>query len=284
MVTVLHLSGLKLAGTISRILGTFPSFSFFTSTRTSLLDHFLTKSVVSYNFSALNTSFIGINVVIPVNLSMCSGLEYIDSMGNDITGQIPEDLSILSRLEILNLGRNRLIGSIPISMASISSLRIVNLARNSLSGNSVRGDVPSSPYNISLTHFMIEANILSGPIPVEIGNTPPNLEVSTFLQVDANHLEGEIPESIGNLSVGLETLYMGGNLYFRRYTSLFVQSQQLEFAQSEQQYSIAELNGIEELVLSSNHLASGHDKSKVLRFLNLSFNNSEREVPRDGSL
>ncbi|KAL3505091.1 hypothetical protein ACH5RR_034932 [Cinchona calisaya] len=213
----LDLSGLKLAGSISPLIG---NLSFLESLQ--LQNNQLTGNLPEqlgnlFRLRTLNASSNSLTGVIPTSISQCKELRILDLMQNQISGKIPEEISQLKELQVLNLARNRLFGPIPSSLVNISSLTNLNLGTNSLSGkisfdlsrlrnlkyldltiNNFTGTVPPSIYNISsLVYLALASNNFRGELPSNIGVTLPNLLGFNFC---FNKFTGAIPGSLHNLT------------------------------------------------------------------------------------
>ncbi|CAL9043944.1 unnamed protein product, partial [Musa banksii] len=195
---------------------------------------------------------------IPATIGNLSSLVELDLSGNNFVGEIPATLGNLSQLTSLLLSSNELRGSIPPSLGKCP-LDTLNLGFNKLSGG-----VPKEIfYILSLTKlFDISHNSLTGSLPPEIGNLR-NIEI---VDVSSNRLSGEIPSTIAQCQV-LQYLYMQGNLIRGSIPSF------------------GQLKGLRVLDISRNNL-SGHIpdflRSFNMTYLNLSFNDLDGEVPKDG--
>ncbi|XP_054800757.1 LRR receptor-like serine/threonine-protein kinase RPK2 [Prosopis cineraria] len=149
----------------------------------------------------LSLPFNGFEGEIPSEIWGMSKLEVLDLEGNSITGSLPSHFGGLRSLRVLNLGFNKIVGEIPNSLARLESLEILNLAANGLNG-SVPGFIGK------LKGVYLLSNLLSGPIPLEIGDNCGKLE---HLDLSGNFLVQRIPSSLGNCSQ-LRTLLLYSNL------------------------------------------------------------------------
>ncbi|CAL9091840.1 unnamed protein product [Musa textilis] len=195
---------------------------------------------------------------IPATLGRPSGLVLVKLGGNLLVGEIPATLGNLTRLDHLNLGSNELHGSIPPSLGKCP-LNFLDLASNRLNGT-----VPVPIFYIpTLTQLNISGNLLTGVLPSEIGN----LRNTQSIDASHNRLSGKLPSGIAECQV-LEILCIRGNYFQGSIPSSFSQ-----------------LKGLRVLDISSNDL-SGHIPDFLGRFnmtfLNLSYNNLDGEVPKDG--
>uniref|UniRef100_A0A7N0TA41 non-specific serine/threonine protein kinase n=1 Tax=Kalanchoe fedtschenkoi TaxID=63787 RepID=A0A7N0TA41_KALFE len=167
---------------------------------------------LGFHFPRLRIAFLGKNNftgTIPPTLSNISGLQIFDVFQNHFHGNVPQGLHRLQSLARLNLEYNNL-GSgnegdldFITSLTNLTGLKRLNIRRNLLGGM-----IPNSVGNLSgtLENLLFGYNMISGHIPVEIGNLG-NLVV---LGMEYNSLTGEVPSSIGNL-VMLRKLALGGN-------------------------------------------------------------------------
>ncbi|URE07483.1 LRR receptor-like serine threonine-protein kinase [Musa troglodytarum] len=195
---------------------------------------------------------------IPATIGNLSSLVELDLSGNYFVGEIPAILVKHPRLILLQLDDNQLHGSIPPSLGKCP-LETLNLASNKLTGTTPKEIF----YMPSLTKlFNISYNSLTGSLPFEIGN----LKNTPTIDVSNNRLSGEIPSTIAECQV-LQYLYMQGNLFRGPIPSF------------------GQLKGLRVLDVSSNSL-SGHIpdflRSFNMTYLNLSFNDLDGEVPKDG--
>ncbi|RZS18963.1 hypothetical protein BHM03_00051311 [Ensete ventricosum] len=195
---------------------------------------------------------------IPATLGRPSGLGQVNLGGNLLVGEIPATLGNLTRLNRLILATNELHGSIPPSLGKCP-LNTLDLASNRLIGR-----VPVQIFDIpNLIKLNISGNLLTGVLPSEIGN----LRNTESIDASDNRLSGGLPGGIAGCQV-LEILCVRGN-----------------FFQGPIPSSFSQLKGLRVLDISSNDL-SGHVPSFLgsfnMTYLNLSYNNLEGEVPKDG--
>ncbi|EOY02770.1 Serine/threonine-protein kinase bri1, putative [Theobroma cacao] len=117
-----------------------------------------------------------------------------------ITGTIPDwFLQLNLQFEELDIGSNQLSGQIP------SSLHFRDLATADFSFNSFEGPFPRLSSNV--TTLFLNNNLLSGPIPQDIGEVMFLVEA---MYIYDNSFDGSIPLSMGNLTE-LLTLDMSNN-------------------------------------------------------------------------
>ncbi|XP_026439710.1 probable LRR receptor-like serine/threonine-protein kinase At3g47570 [Papaver somniferum] len=266
-VTVLNLVSQSLVGSISPDIGNLTFLKLFALSNNSFngkipqeIGHLRRLRFI---FSS-NNSLTG---EIPNNLTSCTELRVFFAERNELVGRrIPIQLGSLSKLVILEISANYLEGTIPVSLSNISTLATLSLASNNLSGNrywqflgimanDFAGPLPNSIANLStkLTKLYVGMNPISGEIPTGIDN----LVSLNGLDMEDNLLTGSIPVSIGNLP------NLVGN--FRK-----------DFPPSLVRKSIiwydSKLSG--EMSLFRNPSSA--------RYLNLSSNNFEGEVPKHG--
>ena len=127
---------------------------------------------------SLTLNDLGLNGVIPAELSLLAHLFLLSLSGNDLSGQIPSELGDLGDLAILSLSGNNLNGAIPHELGDIPYLIILDLSSNQLTGE----------------------------IPPELGKLTDLLE----LHLDRNQLVDVIPDELAELE-NLQSLYLAGN-------------------------------------------------------------------------
>ncbi|PIA40883.1 hypothetical protein AQUCO_02400146v1 [Aquilegia coerulea] len=222
---------------------------------------------------------------IPIGIGNLVNTQIMDLGFNYLTGNIPATIGKLNQLRELYLARNSLSGEIPSSIGNnLTQLLKISLGTNNLSGsippsfencqnlqqltlhnNNLVGMIPKQLFSLSsLTlGLFLNQNFLGGFLPSEVGN----LTSIVTLRISDNKLSGHIPESLGNC-LNLKFLYMNGNHFEGKIPN-----------------SINSLRGLELLDLSRNNL-SGEIPEYLglfpLLILNLSFNQLEGQVPRDG--
>ncbi|KAI4352463.1 hypothetical protein L6164_006713 [Bauhinia variegata] len=149
----------------------------------------------------LSLPFNGFEGEIPDEIWGMEKLEVLDLEGNSITGSLPFRFTGLKSLRVLNLGFNKIAGEIPSSLSGLANLEILNLASNNL-----HGSIPGFIGNLRGAYLLF--NLLSGPIPTEIGKNCGKLE---HLDLSGNFLVHGIPSSLGNCSQ-LRTLLLYSNM------------------------------------------------------------------------
>ncbi|CAL9175596.1 unnamed protein product [Musa hybrid cultivar] len=255
---LLHIQRNQIAGNIPTEIGNFMNLTEI-DTSSNLLHGIIPTTLGGLpRLQRLNLSRNQLAREIPATIGNLSSLVELDLSGNNFVGEIPATLGNLSQLTSLLLSSNELRGSIPPSLGKCP-LDTLNLGFNKLSGG-----VPKEIfYILSLTKlFDISHNSLTGSLPPEIGNLR-NIEI---VDVSSNRLSGEIPSTIAQCQV-LQYLYMQGNLIRGSIPSF------------------GQLKGLRVLDISRNNL-SGHIpdflRSFNMTYLNLSFNDLDGEVPKDG--
>ncbi|KAG4127409.1 hypothetical protein ERO13_D10G214133v2 [Gossypium hirsutum] len=239
------------------------------------------------------------------SLTNCSGLKLLAIHNNRLGGVLPDSVANLStQIEILFMGENRISGNIQ----GIGNL--VKLTQLDLGGNLLTGKIPSSIGKLqNLVTFNLSMNHLSGPIPSSIGN----LSQLSLLDLNGNNFEGRVPLTLKNCK-DMSKLYLSGNelhgdlsnqligsfeklitlnLSHNSFTGVFpsdiVNSKDLVELYVNNNNFIGRIPNqiaIESLDLSANNLSntipSELQKLPFLLSLNLSFNQLEGEVPREG--
>jgi receptor kinase-like protein len=246
--------------------------------------------------------------LMPTSIANLSGLIRLQLNGNPISGSIPVELEMLTNLTVLGLDQTLLTGKIPVEIGNLWNLELLGLESNMLFGeipstlgnltqmtqlilsnNLLEGRIPPSLGNMQYLELLdISNNKLIGEIPKEImnihslsvgislshnrlnGSIPPEIgEWNNIVQVDLsyNNLSGQIPGTIDGCQL-LQNLYLEGNSLHGPIPS-----------------SLNNLKGLQDLDLSNNNF-SGDIPSFIsgmkLTRLNISFNDFQGELPREG--
>ncbi len=171
---------------------------------------------------------------IPAELGSLFNLVELYLQDNQLTGNIPEELANLSDLEVLFLADNQLTGCIPEGLRDIpvndfdelGLLFCENPDRAALvalyhatdgddwdDNDNWLTDAPLSEWhgvetddNGRVTRLDLEANNLSGELPLEFGN----LDHLQWVNISHNQLTGELSRSLTNLTM-LEYFYFDNN-------------------------------------------------------------------------
>ena len=150
----------------------------------------------------LDLNGLGLDGILPGELSDLTELKELYLQDNDLSGPIPPELGHLSDLTHLHLQNNDLSGGIPGDLGSLTVLRELRLDSNDLSGQLP----PELSKLTKATRLWVADNDLSGPIPAELGDMA-NLD---WLNLGRNNFSGQIPAELGNLS-RLRRLYIYEN-------------------------------------------------------------------------
>ncbi|KAL0359186.1 UNVERIFIED_CONTAM: Arginyl-tRNA--protein transferase 1 [Sesamum angustifolium] len=187
---------------------------------------------------------------------LISSLQIIDLPDNQFVGRVPSDfgrianlqrdpstIGNLTKLFELRLDGNTLDTSIPSSLANCQQLQLLNLSDNHLSG-----PVPIQIFTLSslTVTFNLAQNFLSGTLPLDVGNFV-NLKE---LDLSDNELSGSIPHSLGRC-LSLEHVYLQCN----------------------------SLNGS----IPSRSIPQFLQDFLFLQYLNLSYNQFQGQVPKNGA-
>ncbi|KAJ4827032.1 hypothetical protein Tsubulata_018206, partial [Turnera subulata] len=194
-----------------------------------------------------------------INFTRLQRLERLSVEGNKLSGSIPSTIGNLGILSFLGMGFNNFDGEIPPSLGSCRSLVALDLSHNNLGGSIPKELLSLESISIDLD---LSSNRLIGSLPPEIGR----LQILGSLSVSHNKLVGIIPDSIAGC-LGMEELYLGGN-YFS----------------GEIPQALSSLRGLSILDVSCNNLSSQIPEflSRQLTFLNLSMNQLQGEIPKNG--
>lgn len=154
-------------------------------------------SCVAGSVSELNLAENHLEGTLPAEIVELSNLKLLDLHGNQISGAIPSDLGKLKSLEYIDLSFNRLQGSIPLEISELENLLVLALDGNNL----LSGPIPPELGNLTkLDHLKLSSSAggtqLSGTIPVELGN----LSNLTWLELANSLVSGPIPPELANLT------------------------------------------------------------------------------------
>ncbi|XP_078153826.1 receptor kinase-like protein Xa21 [Carex rostrata] len=213
------------------------------------------------NLNLLDLSGMLLSGSIPLEIGNLFKLGILVLQSNMISGQIPSTFANLTQMTKIYLDNNTLEGSIPTEL--ISSMKLLELL--SFSNNKLVGEIPKEIMGFSSLSIGLDLshNYLTGILPPEIGNLK-NLQL---INLSNNELSGEIPSTIGGCQV-LQSLYLDSNLLRGTIPS-----------------SLSKLTGLQILDVSNN-LFSGRVPEFLatmnLQYLNISFNNFEGELPKEG--
>ncbi|XP_078153655.1 uncharacterized protein LOC144548811 [Carex rostrata] len=241
-----------------------------TNLSNSLLKLTLSSNLISGSIPAelrklnnLNTLDLGnmfLSGSIPVEIGNLFKLGELDLNSNMISGQIPVTLANLTQMTKLSLENNALEGSIPPELSNMKILELLKFSNNKLVGEIPKEimDLPSLSITLDLSH-----NYLTGILSSEIGNLK-NLQ---SIRLSNNKLGGEIPTTIDGCEV-LQALYLGSNLF-----------------QGTIPTKLSNLKGLQTIDVSNNSLSGRVPEflgTMNLQYLNISFNNFEGELPKEG--
>uniref|UniRef100_A0A0D9YPA1 Receptor kinase-like protein Xa21 n=1 Tax=Oryza glumipatula TaxID=40148 RepID=A0A0D9YPA1_9ORYZ len=188
--------------------------------------------------------------------NLSTRLEYFITGHNSITGKIPEGIGNLVGLKFIEMNNNLHEGTIPAALGRLKNLNKLYLTNNKLSGS-----IPSSIGKLRMLMLLSLGNdALSGEITPSLSNCP--LEQ---LELSYNNLTGLIPKELFSIStlsasVNLEHNFLTGPL----------------------PSEVGNLTNLALLDFSNNWISGEIPSSIGLASLNLSFNNFEGDVPRDG--
>ncbi|KAF3323128.1 leucine-rich repeat receptor-like protein kinase PXL2 [Carex littledalei] len=140
----------------------------------------------------LNLSFNSFSTSLPKSLSSLTNLKSFDISQNLLVGNFPSGLGLCTGLTVLNGSGNNFEGPLPDDLSNATSLEILDLR-----GNFFEGVIPPSYRNLKRLKFLgLSGNNLTGQIPSELGE----LISLEKLIIGYNELEGSIPAELGNLA------------------------------------------------------------------------------------
>jgi protein brassinosteroid insensitive 1 len=211
---------------------------------------------------------------------MLPGLRDLVLWQNALDGEIPASLSRMLALENLILDYNALVGSIPSGLANCKELKWMSLASNRLSG-------PLPTWLGQLVNLQVLGlgnNSFTGPIPAELGDCRSLL----WLDLSGNQLKGHIPSELAKQSRTMAPVTSST----RKFAYLRNGEQRNNY-QCRGKGSLVDITGIRQSDLSRMPSKKACSFTRVylvstssincssIRFLDLSFNQLDSEIPKD---
>ncbi|XP_078167538.1 receptor kinase-like protein Xa21 [Carex rostrata] len=211
----------------------------------------------------LTTLLLGLTSIegnIPKEIGNLWNLGWLGLEGNMLSGEIPSTLGNLIQMNVLRLDNNAFTGSIPEELSNMQVLNTLNLSNNKLIG-----PIPNKLFNLHSLSISLDLsnNYLNGSIPLQIGHLN-NVEK---VHLSNNKLTGPIPSTIDGCQL-LQIFHLDGN--------------QLNGSIP---FSMNNMIGLQDLDISNNALSGPVPEfvgQMKLQHLNISFNNFEGELPKDG--
>ncbi|KAK9293262.1 hypothetical protein L1049_021253 [Liquidambar formosana] len=216
----------------------------------------------------------------PIWIQSQTELEYIILKNAGISDIVPGDWisKLSSQVTDLDLSYNKIRGKLP------QSLRFPKATYIELSSNLLEGPFPL--WSSGVVDLFLEKNLFSGPIPPNLGEIMPNLEV---LFLSENFLNGSIPQSILKIEY-LRIFAVRDNQLSGTFPDIWTNSQAmgvLDLANNSLHgtipKSMGNLLGLSFLILSDNHLEGEFPSSlkncKGLIRLDLGGNNLSGNIP-----
>ncbi|XP_078149271.1 receptor kinase-like protein Xa21 [Carex rostrata] len=201
-----------------------------------------------------------IDGIIPKEIGNLKNLGLLYLEGNMLSGEIPSTLGNLTQMNSLYLENNAFTGSIPEELNNMQVLTTLNLSNNKLIGL-----IPKELFNLYSLSISLDLsnNYLNGSLPPEIGH----LNNVAKIDLSNNKLSGQIPSTIDKCQL-LQVLHLEGN--------------QLN---GPIPFSLSNMKGLQDLDLSNNSLSGPIPEfvgKMKFQHLNISFNNFEGELPKEG--
>ncbi|KAK3417701.1 hypothetical protein EUGRSUZ_H03649, partial [Eucalyptus grandis] len=278
----------NLGGTIPETLGRLRNLYFLSLAFNKFVG---TIPISIFNISTMISLYVGANQLeggLPNDLGFTlPNLREIALFENHLTGPIPESITNASNLGIFVIGWNNFTGKVPsfskmrehywfeigfnnlgsgesVDLDFLCSLtNSTNLEKLGMEANAFKGPIPNciSNLSITLTHFLLHKNHISGTLPSGIGNLI-NLEI---LAMGYNNISGNIPLEIGNLNK-LGIMDLGRNKFLGKIPE-----------------SIGNLRMLTKVYMDSNNLwgpiPSSLGNCQNLLVLDLSTNNLSGNIP-----
>lgn len=240
--------------------------------------------------------------------NLSTKLTFLNFEGNQLYGILPSSISNLHNLDTLGLDDNRFTGTIPLSIGNLKKLQVVTFSQNKFSGviprsignltlltklytnmNRLKGNIPMSLANCTkLLSLELSQNNFTGLIPKQL------LSLSTLsitLNLSSNYFYVPLPSDVSNL-IHLGSMDLSNNRLSRKIPGSLGSCSSLEYIflqnnvlQGSIPLSLSSLKGVRNIDLSQNNLSGKIQRffeQLSLKYLNLSFNNLEGEVPSKG--
>lgn len=193
---------------------------------------------------------------VPVSVSSCMSLEYLDISSNNFTGEIPYFPSC-ENLQHLDVSQNKFTGVIGKQVVNCANLSYFNASMNKLSG-----EIPVFSSG-SLKYLLLSSNQFQGELPEKLGRA---CETLIELDVSTNNLRGKVPEALASCSV-LATLNLSTN----------------NFSGELPTETFLKMTSLKKLILSYNNfvgsLPDSYSQINSLELLDLSSNNISGYIP-----
>ncbi|KAH6813580.1 hypothetical protein C2S51_022598 [Perilla frutescens var. frutescens] len=239
--------------------------------------------------SELQVSGNSFNGPLPLSLSNCNDLTFLDASNNNLGGIMQQNIfQGLTKLKYLYLHGNKFEGQIPMSLWSLRNLTELVLRGDRFNGNRFNGSIPEDIRHCDqLTYLDLSGNILTGHIPASVSY----LRNLGILYLEDNMLNGSLPPELGNCSSLVEVIIRHNQISgilppeicgLRSLKKLRVAHNHFE---GPIPHCIDSLISLEELELHNNsftgRIPSGISKLTNLTILTMAQNNLTGEVPPD---
>ncbi|XP_078151013.1 uncharacterized protein LOC144546339 isoform X2 [Carex rostrata] len=239
---------------------------------------------LSTSLKILGLGFNPISGNIPAEIGKLTNLITLELGLTSIEGTIPKEIGDLWKLGRLGLNRNMLSGEIP---STLGNLTLMNALR--LQNNAFTGSIPEELSNMQLLNTLnLSNNKFMGSIPKKLFNLH---SLSVSLDLSNNYLNGSLPPEIGQLN-NLAEVYLSNNKLSGQIPSTIDGCQLLQILHLDGNQlngsiplSLSNMVGLQDLDISNNALSGpvpDFNGQMKLQYLNISFNNFEGELPKDG--